>query len=314
MRKYSPEIEPVVQECREIVGEIDERLSFVLRDGTDDYLVLALAGKKLGETEQEEWLRLEPHIGSMKVSARLPTQKYVEERRNELKRLIEPNFKLRGTPSRARPDRLRFSGKPDAFAKHRPFLKTLFSASFMGSQGKSGPTLGKDTEREEQKAREKFRTAPTDSEAKQELSALARLTGKGLRELAREELLRLAQHPIHQPRPTVSLGGADRHQGVPSPIRVLLRGFYEGKCQLCSFTFEKSNGEPYFEIHHLVPAVGHHLCNLLVVCPNCHAQFEHATVTDFKWVGNWLVGATINGERIAVRQPLAFVSRRRHRG
>ena len=82
-------------------------------------------------------------------------------------------------------------------------------------------------------------------------------------------------------------------------------------CQLCSFTFEKRNGESYFEIHHLDPGVGHHPTNLLVLCPNCHAQFEHATVTDFKWAGTWLVGVMINGKRFAVRQPLAHDSIRR---
>jgi predicted restriction endonuclease len=92
---------------------------------------------------------------------------------------------------------------------------------------------------------------------------------------------------------------------VPPGIRVLLRELHSGKCQLCSFTFEKRNGEPYFEIHHLDPEIGHHPANLLVLCPNCHAQFEHAIVTNFEWARNWLVGVTINGKRITVRQPLA---------
>lgn len=160
-------------------------------------------------------------------------------------------------------------------------------------------------EREEQKARQKLQAASTDSEAKQELNTLSRLTRKRPRELAQEELLRIAGESLRQPRPRVFPGVAERHEGVPSAIRVLLRELHDGKCQLCSFTFEKRNGEPYFEIHHLDPDVGHHPSNLLVVCPNCHAQFEHATVADFKWAGNWLVGVTINGKRVAVRQPLA---------
>jgi len=166
-------------------------------------------------------------------------------------------------------------------------------------------------EREEQKARQKLQAARTDAEAKQELSTLSRLTRKRPRELAQEELLRIAQESPRQPRPRVSPRAAERHEGVPSAIRVLLRELHDGRCQLCSFSFEKRDGGPYFEIHHLDPEVGHHPSNLLVVCPNCHAQFEHATVTDFKWVGNWLVGVTINGKRVAVRQPLAHDSIRR---
>jgi 5-methylcytosine-specific restriction endonuclease McrA len=166
-------------------------------------------------------------------------------------------------------------------------------------------------ERQEQKARQRLQAAATDSEAEEELGTLSRLTRKRPRELAQEELLRIAQQSARQPRPSVSLGAAERHEGVPSGIRILLREMHDGKCQLCSFTFEKRNGEPYFEIHHLDPKVGHHPNNLLVVCPNCHAQFEHATVTDFRWTGNWLVGLAINGKRVSVRQPLAHDSIRR---
>jgi 5-methylcytosine-specific restriction endonuclease McrA len=166
-------------------------------------------------------------------------------------------------------------------------------------------------EREEHKARQNLQAARTDSEAEQELSTLSRLTRKRPRELAQRELLRIAQDSPRRPRPRVLPGATERHEGVPSGIRVLLRELHDGKCQLCSFTFVKRNGEPYFQIHHLDPEVGHNPSNLLVLCPNCHAQFEHATVTDFRWAGDWLVGVTINGKRFSVRQPLAHEPIRR---
>lgn len=166
-------------------------------------------------------------------------------------------------------------------------------------------------ERQEQKGRLKLQAATTDSEAEHEFTELSRLTKKRPRELAEEELLRMSRASARQPRPRVFLGAIERHEGVPSGIRVLLRELHEGKCQVCSFTFEKRNGEPYFEIHHLDPKIGHHPNNLLVVCPNCHAQFEHATVADFRWTGEWLVGVTINRKRFSIRQPLAHDSIRR---
>jgi len=166
-------------------------------------------------------------------------------------------------------------------------------------------------ERQEEQSRQKLHAAGTDSEAEQELSTLSRLTRKRPRELAQEELLRIAQGSVRQPRPRVFPGAIERHEGVPSGLRILLRELHDGKCQLCSFTFEKRNGEPYFEIHHLEPKIGHHPSNLLVVCPNCHAQFEHARVTDFRWAGAWLIGVAINGKRMSVRQPLAHDSIRR---
>ena len=166
-------------------------------------------------------------------------------------------------------------------------------------------------ERQEQKARQKLKAAGSDSEAEEELRALSRLTRRRPRDLAEEELLRIAHESARRPRPRVSPTPSERHEGVPSGIRVLLREVHDGKCQLCSFTFEKRNGEPYFEIHHLDPEIGHHPSNLLVVCPNCHAQLEQATVADFRWLGNWLVGVSINGKRMSVRQPLAHDSIRR---
>ena len=166
-------------------------------------------------------------------------------------------------------------------------------------------------EREEQKARHGLTAARTDSEAVQELSKLSRLAKRRPREVAQEELLRIAEGSARQPRPRTSPVARERHEGVPSGTRVLLRELHDGKCQLCAFTFKKRSGEPYFEIHHLDPEIGHHPSNLLLLCPNCHAQFEHAVVTDFKWLGIWLVAVVINGKRIVVRQPLAHDSVRR---
>lgn len=157
--------------------------------------------------------------------------------------------------------------------------------------------------RQEQKARQKLQDARTDLEAEQELGALSRLSRKRPRVVAMEELLWIAQSSERRPRVKVIPGSAGRHEGVPSGTRVLLRALHAGKCQLCAFTFDKRDGEPYFEIHHLDPSIGHHPTNLLVVCPNCHAQLEHATVKDFKWAGDWLVGVTINGRHVGVRQP-----------
>jgi 5-methylcytosine-specific restriction endonuclease McrA len=166
-------------------------------------------------------------------------------------------------------------------------------------------------ERQEHKARQNLRAARTDSEAEQQLTTLSRLTKRRPREVAENELLLIAQHSANQPRPTVLPSTAARNQIVPAGLRVLVREMHDGKCQLCSFTFEKRNGEPYFEVHHLDPSIGHHPTNLLVVCPNCHAQFEHAVVTDPRWASGWLVGVTINGKRLSVRQPLAHDSNRR---
>lgn len=158
-------------------------------------------------------------------------------------------------------------------------------------------------ERQEKCARQGLKSAQTDSAAEEQLMALSRLTKKQPREVAKEELARIAEQSTPRPRPTVLPRTAERHEVVPPSIRVLLRELHDGKCQICSFTFIKKSGEPYFQVHHLDANVGHHPSNLLVVCPNCHAQLEHATVTDLRWAGPWLVGVTINGKQLSVRQP-----------
>lgn len=163
-------------------------------------------------------------------------------------------------------------------------------------------------EKREGRAREQLEAAQTDSEADRELAVLSQIKRRRPRAVAKEELLRIAEQSEPQSRPTVLPPLVGRHQVIPSGLRVLLRELHEGKCQLCSFTFEKKNGELYFEVHHLDPEIGHHPTNLLVVCPNCHAQFEHATIADFRWAGRWLVGVTINGKHFSIRQPLAHDS------
>jgi 5-methylcytosine-specific restriction endonuclease McrA len=163
-------------------------------------------------------------------------------------------------------------------------------------------------ERAEERARRRLLAAENDSTAEEQLAVLSHLTRRRPREVARAELLRIERQSARKTRPTVAPRVSERREVVPSSVRILLRELHDGKCQLCSFTFEKRNGEPYFEVHHLDPRSGHHPSNLLVVCPNCHAQLEHATVTAPTWSGCWLTSLTINGRRAHVRQSLADVS------
>ncbi|MBI3947443.1 MAG: HNH endonuclease [Armatimonadetes bacterium] len=95
-----------------------------------------------------------------------------------------------------------------------------------------------------------------------------------------------------------------RREAPPVSIRILLGALHEGRCQLCGFTFLKRDGQPYYEVHHLDPDLGHHPKNLLLVCANCHAQLEQATVTGCEYVRGWLVSLEINGVFFSVRQPL----------
>lgn len=89
---------------------------------------------------------------------------------------------------------------------------------------------------------------------------------------------------------------------LPAGLRSLLEGIYHGHCQVCDFWFLTRDNKPYFETHHLNPLYGHHPKNIIVVCGNCHNQFEHANVHhDFNNDG-WLTGVSFNERRVPVKQ------------
>ncbi len=162
-------------------------------------------------------------------------------------------------------------------------------------------------QRQEAEARRQLYSTESIEAATEQLRRLAQATRKRTHEVALQELARMAQTEIPQRKrsPVLHKG---RGEAVPSSVRALLEALHLGRCQICSFAFKKRDGSSYFEIHHLDPDKGHHPTNLLVVCPNCHAQLEHANIIDMERVMGWLVAVTINGNRLSVRQP--FVQRR----
>ena len=65
-------------------------------------------------------------------------------------------------------------------------------------------------------------------------------------------------------------------------VRTFLKEQYGGKCQICNSTFSKRNSEPYFEGLYLVSHTHARWLdrpgNVLCLCANCCAKFEHGTV------------------------------------
>jgi HNH endonuclease len=162
-------------------------------------------------------------------------------------------------------------------------------------------------ERREIEARRDLYKAESVESATQQLRSLAAARKRKPQSVAFEEITRLAAQPIplRARRHFVQSG---RPEAVPASIRTLLEAVYEGRCQICGFTFQKRDGSPYFELHHIEPNKGHHPTNLLVVCANCHASLEQAFVGRMDRVMNWPIAVTINGKRRRIRQP--FVQRR----
>ena len=156
-------------------------------------------------------------------------------------------------------------------------------------------------------ARRQLYIADSPEIAGEQLRKLAESKKEKVHEIAFQEIALMAQRPLIK-RKRVMVLQRGRAEAVPPALRALLEALHQGRCQICHFTFKKRDGKPYFEIHHLEADKGHHPTNVLVICPNCHAQLENATVTEMERVMGWLVAVRINGRRFRVRQP--FVRRR----
>ena len=60
-----------------------------------------------------------------------------------------------------------------------------------------------------------------------------------------------------------------------------LKKLYCNKCQICEYTFEYEKGKFYSEVHHYNPlkaSADDELDNMIVVCPNHHAEFDHGMI------------------------------------
>lgn len=60
-----------------------------------------------------------------------------------------------------------------------------------------------------------------------------------------------------------------------------LKMLYQNKCQICNYTFEYQKNKFYSEVHHYNPLEENgndDVDNMIVVCPNHHAEFDHKII------------------------------------
>lgn len=155
-----------------------------------------------------------------------------------------------------------------------------------------------------QELQKSFDTAQTEKEAVIKVNTLANWTQAGKDSVLLSEFNRLTETASPEARQSVKKISGTVWEGVPTSIRVLLEGIYKGHCQVCDFWFLKKNNKPYFEIHHLDAFKGHHPKNLVVVCGNCHNQFEHAAVRQRFDINSWLIWVAFNATEHTVKQAL----------
>jgi hypothetical protein len=158
--------------------------------------------------------------------------------------------------------------------------------------------------REFQQAFDNARSLP---DASRGVKSLADWTQSDENVVSLSEFNRLASMSQSKERQYIERRPARARENVPPNLRTLLEKIYLGHCQICDFWFLKQDNGPYFEVHHLDPAKGHHPKNVVVVCGNCHNQFEYADARKEYDNEHWLSRVAFNHNTYPVKQALSYM-------
>lgn len=132
-----------------------------------------------------------------------------------------------------------------------------------------------------------FENSQNDSEVESILSQISEITSLSKFEILKNKFISLSMEK-NEDRKFIKKSKSTPKERAPYFIRKILLELYSGKCQVSGFTFLTKKHQPYFELHHIDPEKGNHLKNLLVVSPNVHAQFTHASIKQYFDNDGWL--------------------------
>ncbi len=150
-----------------------------------------------------------------------------------------------------------------------------------------------------------FDSSKDDKVAADKIELISNITQIDKTKLMFNEFLRLSKYSNEEVRKRLKSSNRFSREKTPSSIRLILGNIYKGHCQVCSFTFLKQDKNPYYEIHHLDAMLGHHPKNLVLVCANCHRQFEYADVIKhYDEKNEWLTKVVFNQTEFKVNQAI----------
>jgi hypothetical protein len=158
-------------------------------------------------------------------------------------------------------------------------------------------------------AEDNFDGARSETEAEENLGNISKIANTKPEETLWSEFYRLSKIEVSKRRHKILKLGKIK-EGVSPSTRKLLIEIYEGKCQISGFGFLMKNGKPYFEIHHIKPALGEHIKNVLVVSPNIHAQFTYAVVNEYFDGDGWLRRVKFNDQEFLVSHIIDKIPKR----
>ena len=147
----------------------------------------------------------------------------------------------------------------------------------------------------------KLENSQSEKETDRLLSKISEITNLSREEILRNEYVVLSNRKIEL-RKKIKKKETLVRENVPFSIRRILLELYKGKCQVTGFTFQMKSGSPYFELHHIDSEKGNHVKNILVVCPNVHAQFTYANVEHHFDQDGWLRKVKFNQDEYNVFQ------------
>ena len=136
------------------------------------------------------------------------------------------------------------------------------------------------------------------------IQQISNLIGIEKEKIFYSEFLRLAKYSSDEIRKRIKISSRTSREKTPPSIRIILGDIYKGYCQLCTFSFLKRDNSPYYEIHHLEPKLGHYPKNLVLVCANCHRQFEYANVKKTFNKDGWLIKVFFNQKEYLLKQAI----------
>lgn len=149
-----------------------------------------------------------------------------------------------------------------------------------------------------------FDRASDEKKAEIEINHISQWTKLESNQVISHEFQRLINIIPFSQRKRIPRPSRDYRENTPPNLKLLLGKMYGGHCQICDFWFLKKDNTPYYEIHHINPLIGNNPKNLLLVCANCHRQFEYAPLsTDFNSDG-WLVKVSFNKTDFSVKQAI----------
>jgi hypothetical protein len=146
-----------------------------------------------------------------------------------------------------------------------------------------------------------FDVSKSEDVVKEKIEVLSGLTNTNREQVVKSEFLRLSKQPFEK-RLIKPAHLSSIKENVPHSVRKILEEIYQGRCQLTNFTLKMRNGKFYFETHHLKPNLGHHLKNIVVICPNVHAQFGYSRLKEYYDNDGWLRRVQFDGNSYNVTQ------------